>query len=77
MVYTCGVSFSGRSYDALKEMERRCPDMSRSEIIGRCLLLVLDVLDTDTNGDSMSIFRAIENSPRVAGGARDGETATV
>ncbi len=40
-IFCAGVSFTGRSYTALRALERAYPEMSRSEIIGRALLLAV------------------------------------
>lgn len=41
-IFCAGVSFTGRSYTALRQLERAYPEMKRSELIGRALLLAAE-----------------------------------
>lgn len=46
-IFCAGVSFTGRSYTALRTLERAYPEMKRSELIGRALLLAVEVTAGD------------------------------
>lgn len=46
-IFCSGVSFSGRSYAALRALENAYPEMKRSELIGRALLIAMEVADND------------------------------
>lgn len=45
--FCSGVSFSGRSYTALRALENAYPEMKRSELIGRALLIAMEVAYND------------------------------
>lgn len=46
-IFCAGVSFTGRSYTALRQLERAYPEMARSELIGRALLLAVETAAAD------------------------------
>lgn len=58
-IFCAGVSFTGRSYTALRTLERAYPEMKRSELIGRALLLAVEMAAADPN-----MFCAREYNPR-------------
>lgn len=58
-IFCSGVSFSGRSYAALRQLEDTYPEMKRSELIGRALLLAVEV-----SGNNPDLFCARAYNPR-------------
>lgn len=59
-VFCAGVSFTGRSYTALRNLEKAMPEMKRSEIIGRALLVAERVVAKDA-----TVFYSREYNPRA------------
>ena len=58
-IFCSGVSFSGRGYAALRELEKAYPEMTRSELIGRALLIAMEMAYNDPDR-----FCAMAYNPR-------------
>lgn len=61
-IFCAGVSFTGRSYTALRTLERAYPEMGRSELIGRSLLLAVE-----TAAANPDLFCARAYNPKGGG----------
>lgn len=59
-IFCAGVSFTGRSYTALRNLEKALPEMKRSEIIGRALLIADRIVAKDA-----TVFCARQYNPRA------------